>query len=90
MMTCAEASRLISERKDHPLTLRQRIGLRLHLAMCAMCRGYKKNLDMLSRIAARAGEAVMTSFGRTDDDLALSGATKQRIREELEKARSRE
>jgi hypothetical protein len=59
----------------------------MHLAMCALCRGYRKNLDMLSLIAARAGDAVMSAFGRTDGDLALSAASKQRIQDELNKAK---
>jgi hypothetical protein len=87
MITCQDAARLISEEKDHPLSLGQKLGLKMHLAMCALCRGYRKNLDMLSLIAARAGDAVMSAFGRTDGDLALSTATKQRIKDELNKAK---
>jgi len=86
MMSCQEAARLISEERDHPLSLGQKLGLRMHLAMCALCRGYKKNLEMLSLIATRAGDAVMSAFGRTDEDLALSPAAKQRIKDELNKA----
>ena len=87
MITCQDAARLISEEKDHPLSLGQKLGLKMHLAFCALCRGYRKNLDMLSLIAARAGDAVMSAFGRTDGDLALSTATKQRIKDELNKAK---
>ena len=85
MMSCQEAARLISEEKDHPLSLGQKLGLKMHLSMCALCRGYKKNLEMLSLIAARAGDAVMSAFGRTDGELALSTASKQRIKDELNK-----
>ena len=85
MMSCQDAAKLISERKDHPLSLRQKVGLKTHLAMCALCRGYQKNLDVLSSIAARAGDAVMSAFGRTDGELALTTATKQRMKDELDK-----
>ncbi len=87
MMSCQDAARLISEEKDRPLTLGQRLGLQLHLAFCALCRGYKKNLEMLSLIAVRAGEAVMSAFGRTDGEFALSATSKQRIKDELNKAK---
>ena len=89
MMSCQEAAKLISEGKDHPLRFGEKMGLRMHLAFCALCRGYKKNLDLLSRIAARAGEAVLSklSFGAGGDELALSSASKQRIKGELEKAK---
>lgn len=85
MMTCKEAARLISEERDHPLTIGQKLGLRMHLAFCALCRGYKKNLEMLGGIAARAGEAIMTRLplAGTDDDLVLTTARKQRMKEEL-------
>jgi hypothetical protein len=90
MMTCEEAARLISEERDHPLTRGQRFGLRLHLALCVLCRGYKKNLVMLGRIAALAGDAVMSAFGRTDEDLALSNAAKQRMKEALNEENQRD
>jgi hypothetical protein len=91
MMSCKEAARLISEEKDHPLSFGQKLGLRMHLAFCALCRGYKKNLEMLSRIAARAGDAVMSqlSWG-ADEDLVLSATSKERMKEELEKANPQE
>lgn len=89
MMTCQEAAQLISEERDHPLTFGQRFGLRLHLAMCALCRGYRKNLEMLGRIFARAGDAVMAGLPGTDPDAggaALSAAARRRIQDELDRA----
>jgi hypothetical protein len=86
MMSCEEAAQLISEQRDHSLSLGQRIGLKLHLAMCALCRGYQKHLDLLGTIAARAGDAVMAAFGRTDSELALTADAKQRMKDELDKA----
>lgn len=86
MMTCKEAARLISEGRDRQLTFGQRVGLRLHLLMCALCRGYQQNLEMLGRIFARAGDVVMASLpvGKKDgEELALSASAKQRIQEKL-------
>ena len=86
MMSCEKAARMISEGKDRPLSFREKLGLRMHLAMCAMCRNYEKNLLMLSQIAARAGDAVMSAFGRTDTSLALPSTSKQRMQNKLDKA----
>jgi hypothetical protein len=88
-MTCQEAARLISEERDHPLTFGQKMGLRMHLAFCALCRGYKKNLDMMSRIMNRAGEAVMwqVPLSPAGEELVLSAASKQRIQQELARIR---
>jgi hypothetical protein len=89
MMSCQEAARLISEGKDHPLSMGQKLGLKMHLVFCALCRGYRKNLEMLSRIAERAGEAVMSrlAVGPADEGLVLSAASKQRMKNELSKFR---
>jgi len=88
MMSCQEAAKLISEGKDHPLRFGEKMGLKMHLLFCVLCRGYKKNLDLLSRIAARAGEAVMSrlSFGAGDEELVMSTSSKQRIKDALDEA----
>jgi len=86
MMSCETAARMISEGKDRPLSFGEKMGLRMHLAMCALCRGYQKNLEVLSQISARAGDAVMSAFGRTDTNLALPATSKQRIQDELDHA----
>jgi len=78
MMTCKEASQLISERKDHPLPPGKRIGLWFHLIACKMCVGYKNQLQMLSRISKRAGETVM---GKASG--SLSSDARDRMKQRL-------
>jgi hypothetical protein len=93
MMSCKEAARLISEERDHPLSFGQRMGLRMHLVMCALCRRYKQNIEALGGIFARAGDFVLSSLplGDTDDDeLVLSAAARQRIKERIDEADSAE
>ena len=53
MLTCKDASRLVSEAEDRPLGLRERLGLRLHLWICANCRRYERQIRFL-RKALRA------------------------------------
>ena len=55
-MDCLESVRLLSERRDHPLPPGKRIALRLHLLVCALCRGYRKQLEVVLRICHRAGD----------------------------------
>jgi hypothetical protein len=50
---CREATRLQSEALDHPLGLRQRMGLRIHLALCKWCRRYGKQIGFLRSAAHR-------------------------------------
>jgi hypothetical protein len=44
MLTCKDASHLISEREDRPLTWRERLGLRLHLWICNNCRRFERQM----------------------------------------------
>ncbi|MCZ7565551.1 MAG: anti-sigma factor [Burkholderiales bacterium] len=53
MMSCRQASHLISERQDRPLGWRERAALRLHLALCGPCARAAEHLDFLRRAMAR-------------------------------------
>ncbi len=53
MLTCKEAGRLISEGLDRKLGLRQRIALRLHLALCDACTRISAQFRFLRRAASR-------------------------------------
>ena len=44
MLTCKEASKLVSESLDRRLPLGLRVALRLHLMMCRLCSRYKRHL----------------------------------------------
>lgn len=54
MLTCKDASRLISEGQDRKLGLRERIGLRFHLWMCNSCRLFDKQMDYLRKAVRRS------------------------------------
>ncbi|MBU1190152.1 MAG: zf-HC2 domain-containing protein [Gammaproteobacteria bacterium] len=53
MLTCKEASRLISEGQERELALLERLGLRLHLWMCARCRRFEQQILLLRRALRR-------------------------------------
>ncbi|MCH7548585.1 MAG: zf-HC2 domain-containing protein [Candidatus Krumholzibacteriota bacterium] len=78
MMTCKEAARLISERKDHPLSFPRSISLRFHLLMCRVCVGYKNQIELISRISSRAGEMFLGS-----PDGTLSADAKEKMKQRL-------
>ena len=54
MLTCKDASHLITEGQDRRLGPWERIGLRLHLWMCDSCRLFEKQMRYL-RQALRRG-----------------------------------
>lgn len=53
MLTCKDASRLISQRQDREMTVRERLSLRMHLALCAGCVRVSEQVDFLRKALAR-------------------------------------
>jgi hypothetical protein len=50
---CAKAARLISAAQDRPLSLTERVALRLHLAICDGCTQYDRQVRFLRRAMGR-------------------------------------
>ncbi len=61
MLTCRESAKLMSEALDRKLSLGERAGLRLHLAICAGCRNFRAQMDLLREACRRLarGEAPL-------------------------------
>ncbi|WP_127476115.1 zf-HC2 domain-containing protein [Sulfurivermis fontis] len=55
MLTCKHATKLMSQAQDRPLTLRERIGLRLHLMMCSGCTQFERQLHFIRTACRRIG-----------------------------------
>ena len=53
MLTCKEASHLISQGLDRPLPLHRRLLLRLHLLWCEACRRYDRQARFLREAMRR-------------------------------------
>jgi hypothetical protein len=51
MLTCKEASRLISEQLDRDLPIAERAALRVHLAICTACTRMTRQFEFLRRAA---------------------------------------
>lgn len=79
MLTCKDASHLISERQERPLGLRERLGLWLHLLICAYCRAFERQVAMLSRAMRELGRRG----GADADGIDLSPEARARIRAAL-------
>lgn len=56
MLTCKDASRLVSEGQDRNLSLLEGAGLRLHLWMCDNCQRFERQISYL-RQTLRSGLA---------------------------------
>lgn len=53
MLTCKDATRLLSEARERGLGLGERLSLRLHLMLCAGCNNFRKQLDFIGTAMRR-------------------------------------
>lgn len=51
MLNCRQATQLLSERQDRPLTLNEKLSLNLHTGLCTPCRRFGKQVEQLSDLA---------------------------------------
>lgn len=56
MMNCQEATRLMSEALDRPLSAQERFALRLHTMLCRGCNNYGKQMVFIRRATQRVRE----------------------------------
>jgi hypothetical protein len=54
-LSCREASHLVSEGLDRRLGLRERIALRVHLAICDGCTEFSKQIAFLRKALQQLG-----------------------------------
>ena len=78
-MSCKEAARLQSEALDRELSLRERLGLRLHLFLCKWCRRYGNQLRFLRSAAHECEEHASAALPQ-----GLSPETRERIKQKLQ------
>jgi len=79
MLSCKDASQLVSQSLDRKLLLRELIMLRLHLMLCSMCRRFEIQMANI-RLMARHLRQQMEQ----DQTVMLPIEAKQRIASALE------
>jgi len=47
MLSCKEATKLMSAAQDRPLSMSEKMQLRIHLMMCAGCVRFREQMDFL-------------------------------------------
>jgi len=55
MLSCREATELMSQEQDRPLSLAERLGLRLHVLICSACSNYRRQMSVLRAACRRFG-----------------------------------
>lgn len=61
MMNCQQATRLLSESQDRPLSLKERAALKFHVMMCSGCKNFSNQMfdirDLARTYAKEAEQA---------------------------------
>jgi len=83
MLTCKQASHLASKAMDGKLTWREWLGLRLHIALCRLCRRYVSDIKRLRTVMRLAGKSDQTLL---PESVKLSRQSRERIQKVLHKA----
>jgi len=79
MLTCKDASHLISERQERPLGFRERWGLRMHLWLCVNCRRFERQLALMRHVLRLLGRHAEVDADSTD----FPPEARERIRKAL-------
>ncbi len=58
MLSCRDATRLLSESQERRLTLQEKTGLRLHVLMCPHCRHCQQHMTTLRQAARQFARGV--------------------------------
>ena len=61
MLSCKEASRLVSQGLDRDLGFGERVMLRVHLTICDGCTNFKDQVAFLRKAMARLGDETAKS-----------------------------
>jgi hypothetical protein len=56
ILSCKEATRLVSQGLDRRLGLGERVALRVHLAICDGCNNFSKQLAFLRKAISRLAQ----------------------------------
>lgn len=77
---CCQIAHQISDSRQKPPSLRERIVIRLHLMVCDWCTSYSKQIALMSDAARREIETVETS---SSSEFRLSDSARERLRNSL-------
>ena len=64
MLNCHDATRLMSESQERPLTLAERMTLKLHVSMCSGCRNFKDQMGTLRQMARSFAKREQNASGK--------------------------
>ena len=79
MLSCKDASQIISQSLDRQLTMRERFALKCHLLICRYCKRFSQQIQAIRVALKQAIHAV-----ENDDSIKMSSETKKRLLQSIE------
>ncbi len=70
MLNCHQATRLVSERQERSLSVKERMGLRLHVLICAGCKNFSLQVPFLRQTMRAYSERVDSVIAGSGDEPA--------------------
>lgn len=67
MLNCKNVTRLFSEGQERPLTLNERMSLKMHVMMCSGCRNFGQQMDTLRQVTRAYAKRKNASMGHESD-----------------------
>ncbi|MBU1664949.1 MAG: zf-HC2 domain-containing protein [Gammaproteobacteria bacterium] len=83
MLTCKDASHLISENQERPLGIWERWGLRLHLLMCVSCRRFERQMALMRQALRMLGQRAEADAQDDGNSADFPPEARERIRKAL-------
>ncbi len=74
MLSCQQASQIVSQSLDRPLTTRERFALKFHLLICKYCKNFSQQLNAM-RVALKANLQAV----EFDNTIEMPSEAKKRI-----------
>ncbi|MGQ9666220.1 MAG: hypothetical protein ACUVWB_02810 [Anaerolineae bacterium] len=74
---------MISERQERPLGFRERWSLKLHLMLCAYCRRFEQQVDLMRTALRELGRRAESGSADIAADIDFTPETQERIRKAI-------
>lgn len=78
MLTCQQASELVSQSLDQPLSLKNRFKLKFHLMICSACHRFNRQMGQL-----RSAILGFVKITEEDESIKLSPEAKAKISQKI-------
>lgn len=71
MLSCVKATELMELKEVVPLSIKQKVQLRMHVAMCSGCRNYMKQTKLINQLLNKNFNSTPATPGTDELEAAI-------------------